>query len=221
MHLDIGNDADALNGPPGRRVVARGGQPDRANRPRSGITVCTEPLPKLRRAQEEPRGGRPAAPRRRSPLADAEPLLTSTTSGKPGDDVAVGLGVPGFARRRYGARAWDTISPLSRNSLETATAWSSSPPGLLRRSSTNPRRWLPPCCCSVVTACAARLEACSSSWSAGLADVVDQALAYHLRVDDLAGQIDLDGLVDAHALDRQPDAGGRDCRASGRRLRSG
>ena len=47
LHDDVGVDPLFLDRAAGRRVVARRGQPQRA-RPRSGSTVCTEPLPNER-----------------------------------------------------------------------------------------------------------------------------------------------------------------------------
>src|SRR5271157_3499863 len=113
------------------------------------MTVCTEPLPKLRVPTTTARWWSCKAPATIS-LAEAEPLLISSTIGRPS-----AMSLP-LAFQRWLSSGWrarvDTISPCDRKSSLTATAWSSRPPGLLRRSSTIALSLSPDACLSLRSA---------------------------------------------------------------------
>jgi hypothetical protein len=76
--------------------------------------------------------------------AEAEPPFTSTTMGAP---LSSSPGVALISNFDSAVRPLAlTITPESRNASATATAASSTPPGLLRRSSTSPLSGAPFSC---------------------------------------------------------------------------
>ncbi|SPH19277.1 hypothetical protein ASD8599_00001 [Ascidiaceihabitans donghaensis] len=102
---------------------------------RSGITVCTDPLPKLLVPTTIARRWSCNAPATISE-ADAEPPLIKTTIGLPSarsPKVALNRSPSSATRPRV-----DTISPSSRKESDTRIACVSKPPGLLRKSITKP-----------------------------------------------------------------------------------
>ena len=103
-------------------------------------------------------------------------------------DVAAGLAFQRWLSSGWRARV-ETISPWSRKSSDTATAWSSSPPGLLRRSSTMPLQLAAGLLLAALRPPARRLGSVCSL-KLGQPDVADVAVIepalHHLDVDDLA-----------------------------------
>src|SRR6266446_4506578 len=106
-----------------------------ARSPDRGMTVCTEPLPKVVRPMSFARWLSLRAPATIS-AADTDPPLINTTIGAP---LSASPAVASISNLDSGVRPFAvTMTPLSRKVSDTATAASSTPPGLLRKSSTSP-----------------------------------------------------------------------------------
>ena len=136
LHLDVGHDAFGLDRGSCGRVIARGGQADRA--------VAGQRHDGLDRALAEPLGphhDRPVMILQGSgdDLRGGRRTTIDQDDHRPTFDQVAAARVEALDVVGPGPRV-DTISPRSRKTSATATACSSSPPGLLRRSTTTPLR---------------------------------------------------------------------------------